>query len=182
MALRLASRLGAAAGSAYRAWATRRVDDTVAGALRAARSTMMRKTYCVLVTGGDGSPPSARVAHPFRPREDWTVVVGTDPSSRKVNEVRRTGHCLLVYEDDRRLAGATVECAAEVVEDPDQSPRHFMPTWRAFWPDGPDDSFVAIVCTPVAIEVWDGMRGITPAPFGRASKRLVRSHDGWREP
>ena len=58
--------------------------------------------------------------------------------------------------------------------------RRFMTAWLAFRPRGStDEGFAVIRCRPHAIEVWDAFRGITPAPFGLRSVRLVRTPGGW---
>jgi general stress protein 26 len=156
---------------------TRVTDDRV---LRAARKTMARKTYCVLVTDGpDG--PGARVVQPHAPDTDLTVHLGTAAGSRKAGDVARTGSAVLVYQDDARAACVVLHCDAEVADlEPAGRERWFMTAWLAFWPRGStDEDFVVIRCRPHTIEVWDALRGITPAPYGLASARLVRTPSGW---
>ncbi len=156
---------------------TRLTDDHV---LRAVPKTMLRKTYCLMVTDGpDGS--NARVVQPHAPDTDLTVHLGTSASSRKASDVTRTGSTVLVYQDDARAACVVLHCDAEVVDlDPAGRERWFMTAWLAFWPLGStDEDFVVIRCRPHTIEVWDAFRGITPAPFGLKSVRMVRTPSGW---
>lgn len=161
-------------GTIYRRWALpRRLRDPQAIAARAWR-LIERKSYCLVVTAGDDGP-SARVLAPLRPRPGGEIWLGTDPRSRKVEQIVRTGRCLLVYEDDRRQACVTLECDARIA-DPSQKAR-FPGFWRAFWPDGAGPEFVNIVCTPTAMEVWDGLAVIAPDPFGRRSARLERGRE-----
>lgn len=156
---------------------TRLTDDHV---LRAARKTMLRKSYCVMVTEGAGGS-SARVVQPHTPDADLVVHLGTGAGSRKASEVARTGSALLVYQDDARAACVVLHCDAEIVDlDPAARARWFMTAWLAFWPLGStDEDFAVIRCTPHTIEVWDAFRGVTPAPFGLKSLRLVRTPRGW---
>ncbi len=156
---------------------TRLTDDHV---LRAVRKTMLRKSYCVMVTDGpDGS--SARVVQPHAPDTDLTVHLGTAASSRKAGHVARTGSAVLVYQDDARAACVVLHCDAEIVDlDPGGRERWFMTAWLAFWPLGStDEDFIVIRCRPHTIEVWDAFRGITPAPFGLKSVRMARTPSGW---
>jgi general stress protein 26 len=158
-------------------WRTRLTDDHV---LRAVRKTMLRKSYCVMVTDGpDGA--TARVVQPHAPDADLTVHLGTASGSRKARHVARTGSAVLVYQDDGRAACVVLHCDAEVVDlDADGRARWFMTAWLAFWPLGPtDEDFVVIRCRPHTIEVWDAFRGVTPAPFGLESTRMVRTPNGW---
>lgn len=167
-------RLAERAGLAYRWWATRRPLPDADTTVDKVRHAMRRKTYCLVVTDGLGAT-TARVVQPHRPADDLSVVIGTSASSRKVAAMRDSGRCLLVYEDDRRATCVVLHCATAVLS-PTDSRRHFMPGWRAFWPDGPGDDFVAVRCIPDTIEVWSGRDRITPPPFGLASLRM--SHEG----
>ena len=156
---------------------TRLTDEHV---LRAARKTMLRKTYCVMVTEGpDG--PGARVVQPHAPDSDLIVHLGTGAGSRKASDVARTGSVVLVYQDDARAACVVLRCDAEIVDlDPAGRERWFMTAWLAFWPLGSTDrDFVVIRCKPQAIEVWDAFRGVTPAPFGLKSAHMQRTPSGW---
>lgn len=187
--------------SGYRRWAlSRRISDP--GEIRALAWRRMRsKTYCLLVTTGEDGP-SARVLEPILPSDELgleaPILLGTDPSSRKVREVIQSGHGLLVFQDDRRRSCVVVECRIRVTPEPardaESNPdpttratgrrRAFRAFWRAFWPAGPDGGqrdFVNLECTPVAVEVSDGLAVVGPGPFGRRSARLERDGAGeWR--
>jgi general stress protein 26 len=183
------SALGRWAGRIVRSVGVRRARAAPADVLTAAVAVMRAKKYCLLVTTTPAGT-NARVVQPFRPRPGSLAVhIGTAPQSRKVAEMRETGEALLVYERDRDAACVVAHCTAEILDDEPARERWFMPTWRAFWPDGPDTvgtrdqpGFVVVRLTPYALEVWDGRRGITPRPFGLASARLERDGDNWRHP
>lgn len=167
-------RLAAArAGAAYRAWALRRSVEEPGLIVRRAGRLIRRRRYCLVVTASE--EPSARVVEPFPPDALGRIVFGTDPESRKVAQIRATGRCLLVYQDDRRRACVTVECDAEILS-PQESTR-FRAMWRAFWPDGPGPDFVNVVCTPTAVELWDGFGVVAPEPFGRVQARVELGTD-----
>lgn len=157
----------------------RRHIDSAEHALWAARQVMRSKTYALLVTDGDDGP-DARVIQPFRPDGSFCIHLGTAASSRKASQVATTGRAVLVYERDRDGACVVAHCTARLHDDSATRHRYFMPLWRAFWPDGPDDDFVVIRCHPQIIEVWDARRAVTPAPFGLRSARLVRNGAAWR--
>ncbi|ACG75085.1 pyridoxamine 5'-phosphate oxidase-related FMN-binding [Anaeromyxobacter sp. K] len=177
----LRDRLGSSLGLLYRRWATARARDGVGAVLRAARATMLRKRYCLLVTLADGVA-HARVLEPFPPDDDFTVWLGTSRGSRKVEQLRKDPAATLAYQDDARGACAVLVGRAEIVEGVSERRRRFKPFWRAFWPEGPDGAeFVLVRFRPERIEVWDGWRGVTPAPFGQRSAMIARAPDGaWR--
>lgn len=161
---------------AYRARAQGRIQDDVPAILGAARATMRRKRYCVLATTS-AHGIHARVLQPFQPREDFSVLMGTSRWSRKVADLRASPVATLIYEDDSSAACVVLQGEARILEE---GKKRFMPFWRAFWPEGPEDpSFVNLLFVPSAIEVWDARRGITPEPFGLVSARVVRAGDGW---
>jgi hypothetical protein len=68
---------------------------------------------------------------------------------------------------------------ARVIDDVEERRRRFMPSWWAFFPDGPEGDYVLIRFEPIRIEVWDAARRITPEPFGLRAARLARSGDTW---
>lgn len=163
----------------YRRWGIRHTDVSAESVLRAARATIGRSRFCVMVTG-TGEQPAARVLQPRRPDAEFVIHLGTSPTSRKAADIRLTGRATLVYTDYRRGAGVTVYAAAGLLNDPTTRRDQFLPIWRSFWPTGPDDrAFVVVRCVPTAIEVWDASRGITPAPFGLAGARIELLDHGW---
>ena len=165
------SRFHAHLGLVYRRWAlSRRLTEPAEIALRAWQ-VIRKQRYCLVVTEREHGP-AARVVEPLRPGQGGRIDFGTDPSSRKVDQILRTGRCLLVYQDDRRRACVTLECEARIA-DPAETVR-FRGFWRAFWPDGPGQDFVNVTCMPTAMEIWDGMAVIGPGRFGRLSTRLER--------
>lgn len=164
----------------YRRRGLRKVNVSVASVQAAALATIRRSRYCTVVTG-DGEHVDVRVLQPRRPKAGLIINLGTSGASRKVEQIRRSAAVVLVYTDFRRGCGVVVHAEAEVLDDPAISRAVFIPIWRAFWPDGPDDpDFVVIRCRPTAIEVWDFSRGITPAPFGLAGARIERHSESWR--
>ncbi|AKU95130.1 pyridoxamine 5'-phosphate oxidase-related FMN-binding [Labilithrix luteola] len=163
----------------YRRWArTKNVDD-VDRILRAARSTMRRKKYCVLATRSvEGI--GARVLQPFPPDDDFGVWLGTSPTSRKTEQLRADSTATLVYEDDGKAACVVLMGNVRIVDARAERVRRFMPSWWAFFPDGPEgDDFVLLRFEPHRIEVWDAARHITPEPFGLRSARLTRRDGTW---
>lgn len=159
----------------YRRWARPRRLTTAPEIAARAWQLISVQRYCLVVTDGEHGP-AARVLEPLRPSAEGEIWLGTDPTSRKVAQIASSGRCLLVYEDDRRRACVTLECTARIA-GPTEPPR-FQGFWRAFWPGGAGPDFVNIVCTPTAMEVWDGLAAIAPEPFGRRAARLERSPGG----
>lgn len=169
------------AGRAYRWWALRRRRASPDAVLQIAMRQVRRTRYALVITEHRGQV-RARVVEPFAPSRDGTIRFGTDPSSRKVLDIRRTGRCLLTYQDDRRRSYVTVECAARVEDWPVTGHPRFMATWTAFWPAGPTpQEYVVVACEPRALEMWHGTAVVGPPPFGRRAHRLEHVDGVWRE-
>jgi general stress protein 26 len=178
----LRTRLARRLALAFRSWARRRARGGVEAVLRAARATMRRKKYCLLVTAGEDGP-DARTLQPFPPGPGLEVWLGTSPRSRKAAQLRADPRATLVYEDDRKAACVTLAGRVELVDGLEERRRRFMPSWWAFWPDGPEgEDFVLLRFRPERIEVWDAARGITPDPFGLRCASLVLRDGAWSQP
>lgn len=177
----LRERLARSLSLLFRRWGQSRNRGGVEPVLRAARATMRRKKYCLLATAGEDGI-AARVLQPFPPEPNLEVWLGTSPRSRKAAQLRADPRATLVYEDDAKSACAVLSGRIELVEDLAERRRRFMPSWWAFWPEGPEaDDYVLLRFTPEALEVWDASRGITPEPFGLRSARLVKRGESWSE-
>ena len=142
---------------------------------------MRRRKFC-LVTTASHDGVSARVLQPHPPDADLGVWFGTSASSRKIAELRRDARATLVYQDDGTAACVVLVGHMELVDAVTVRQRHFMPTWYAFWPEGPTSpDFVALHFIPYRLEVWDATRGITPEPFGLRSACFTRRDGVWGE-
>ncbi|MDX6384092.1 MAG: hypothetical protein QOK48_1665, partial [Blastocatellia bacterium] len=65
--------------------------------LATAREIMKTARYCALITLDSKGRPHARTMDPFAPDENMVVWLGTNASSRKVTEIRRSQHVTLYY-------------------------------------------------------------------------------------
>ncbi len=165
----------------YRTWAQRRHRAGPDAVLRAAWATIRSKKYCLVTTfGHDG--PSARVLQPFPPDPNLGLWFGTSASSRKVAELRADPRATVAYQDDSKAACVVLVGHMDVVESLTVRQHRFMPTWFAFWPEGPTSAdFVVLHFVPHRLEVWDATRGITPEPFGLRSACLTLRDGVWGE-
>lgn len=164
----------------YRRWAMARTDVSLGRVLSAARSTMRRKKYCLLITRSEHGS-DARVLQPFPPEDDFTVWLGTSIGSRKVAQLRHNDAATLVYQDDAKAACVVLVGRVRTVEEVEERRRRFMATWWAFFPEGPAGSdFILLRFEPERIEVWDSARRVTPPPFGLRSAAVAFTDGQWR--
>lgn len=87
--------------------------------LRVARATLRRTRYCFLVTSGQGSWSSARLVEPICNLKDFAFCIGTNPSLRKVREIRANPKVTLAFGNAKENANLVVYGAATLVLDRD---------------------------------------------------------------
>src|SRR5262245_10730103 len=76
--------------------------------IAAAREIMNTTRYCALITIDASGRAQARTMDAFAPDEQMIVWFGTNPLSRKVNEIRRHPRVTLYYFDRENQAYVTI--------------------------------------------------------------------------
>ena len=64
-----------------------------------AREIMTAASTCALITIDEEGQPRVRAMDPFLPESDFTVWFGTNPKSRKVNQIKKNPKVTLYYLD-----------------------------------------------------------------------------------
>jgi general stress protein 26 len=123
--------------------------------LKAAREVIGAARYATLATIDDlGGYPYSRVVDPFEPDADFTIWIGTNAKTRKVQQIGRNPRISLLYFDAPRQHYVALTGSAAVVRDPAEKSRRFKPEWKAFYPNGSSgDDFVLLKVTPLFLEV-----------------------------
>jgi general stress protein 26 len=122
--------------------------------LGAAREVMKQARYATLITIDAGGQPQARVMDPADPDADLTVWIATNPSSRKVGQLRRSSRATLLYFDRATESYVTLVGAATLQNDPAEKERHWQAKWAPHYPDGPRaNSHMLIRFTPRTLEI-----------------------------
>ena len=135
--------------------------------LRAARETVAKVRYCVAATPAADGGVNARVVGAFPPAEDWSVMFVTSASSRKTDEIRRTGRLTLVYQLDPEGAYVALAGQARVDGDTALKARVWTRGLDEWFPAGPDNPDAVVVSLATErIELWSLARGIMPEPRG----------------
>jgi len=75
--------------------------------LAAARAVIAKARYATLATittvTADATQPQARIVDPLAPDSNFVVWMATNPASRKVAEIRKSGRATLLYFDATAL-------------------------------------------------------------------------------
>ena len=131
--------------------------------IRAAREIMAEARYCALITLDAAGRPQARTLDPFLPDENMVVWLGTNPTSRKVGEIRRNPRVTLYYFDREGQGYVTISGIARLVNDPKQKSKWWKDEWKVFYPDRAR-GYLLIAVTPEKLEVISEKRGISGDP------------------
>jgi general stress protein 26 len=127
--------------------------------MASAREIMEAARYCALITVDSKGRTHARTMDPFPPDQDMRVWFGTNPSSRKVAEIRRNSRVVLYYFDPAGPAYVTIAGTARLVNEPREKARRWKNEWKAFYPDR-EKGYVLIAVTPSELEIVSEKKGI----------------------
>lgn len=127
--------------------------------IKVAREIIDATRYCALITLDSAGRAQARTVDPFKPDENFTVWIGTNPRTRKVAANRRNPHVVLYYFDRDAQAYVTLHGIARVVNDAELKMKWVKDEWKAFYPDRAKD-YTLIMVKPEKLEVVDVKKGI----------------------
>lgn len=132
----------------------------------AAGTDIVRKAgYCSLVTLGEDGHPQARVVDPLGPDENFTLWVGTNPLTRKANQIRRDPRVTLLCFEAATSSYVTVLAKAVVVTDAAEKARRWKAAWAPFYSAGSSGTdFMLIRLDPTRLEIVSVARGLAPDP------------------
>jgi len=123
----------------------------------------------VLVTVDEKDNPRARTMSPFTPEENWTIWLGTFPTSRKVKQIKNNPNVIVFYYDSKSYSYVNISGTAKLINDTDLKAKYWKDGWKRFYPDR-DKDYILIEVTPERLEVcsfkyhlfWDE-NGIPPS-------------------
>jgi general stress protein 26 len=133
--------------------------------IAAARDVMQKAVHCTFVTIGADGHPQARIVEPTLPDANFTIWIGTNPLTRKVNQIRRDPRVTLVYFHAASVSYVTVLGHAEFVADTGEKERRWKTSWAPFCPNGFRGSdFMLVRVTPKRLEISSNSRKMTSDP------------------
>lgn len=127
--------------------------------INAAREIMTAAGTCALITLDEKNIPMVRVMDPFLPENDFTVWLGTNPKSRKVNQIKNNPNVTLYYLDKDASGYVVIHGKAILVDDQKEKDDHWKAEWEAFYANKTED-YLLIKVSPESMEVISYPRGI----------------------
>ena len=140
--------------------------------LGAAREIMTAAGTCALITVDQEGRPRVREMDPFPPGDDFIVWFGTNPRSRKVEQIRNNPKVTLYYTETGGAGYVMICGTARLVNEQEEKDRRWKEEWKAFYPDK-RGNYLLIQVTPVWLEVISYTHGITGDPVTWEPPKVV---------
>jgi len=129
----------------------------------AAKEIMTSAGTCALITIDQEGRPRVRVMDPFLPENDFTVWFGTNPKSRKVDQIKKNPKVTLYYLDSDGSGYVMIHGVAQIVDNQKEKEKRWKVEWEAFYPNKLED-YLLIKVSPKWMEVISYTRGIVGNP------------------
>jgi general stress protein 26 len=127
-------------------------DDPDDVLIKAAREIMTEASTCALITLDEEGRPRVRMMDPFKPENDFIVWLGTNPESRKVDQIKQDPRVTLYYEGRDDSGYVMIHGQAQLVSDKKEKEKWWKPEWSAFYSDR-QQGFLLIKVSPQWMEV-----------------------------
>jgi general stress protein 26 len=136
-----------------------------------AREIMTKAGTCGLITLDKNELPMVRVMDPFAPESDFTVWFGTNPKSRKVEQIKQNPNVTLYYVDSDVSGYVVIHGKAQLIDDPKEKKKRWKTEWEDFYPDKPS-GYLLIKVSPDWMEVLSYTHGINGDPVTWQPQRV----------
>ncbi len=114
--------------------------------------------FTTLITVDKNGQPRARIVEPFLPENEYVVWIGTNPKSRKVNQLKQNSKATLHYFDKSKLAYVSLMGNAFLIDDDSIKSKKFKKGWEKFYPNKNND-FLLIKFIPNSLELINLSQG-----------------------
>jgi len=127
--------------------------------ISAAKELMTSTRFCALITLDESGHPRARTMDPFLPEEDLVVWLGTNSSSRKVNEIRNDSRTTLYYKASDESGYVVISGNAYLIDNQEMKKKYWKKEWETYYSDQ-KTNFILIKVVPDKLEIVDYGHGI----------------------
>ena len=115
--------------------------------------TIIDSAQCrILITVDENGKPQARTMSPFPPEENMIIWLGTNPRSRKVQQIKNNPNVMVYYYDTKGESYVSVAGHARIVNDPEKIAHYWKEGWTRYYPD-PEKDYTLIEVTPERLEI-----------------------------
>ncbi len=120
--------------------------------MNTAREIMAASGTCALITQDNEGRSRVRVMDPFPPESDFSVWFGTNPKSRKVDQIKKDPKVTLYYFDSNASGYVMIHGIAKLVNNQKEKEKRWKDDWKSFYPDMPN-GYLLIKVSPEWMEV-----------------------------
>lgn len=106
----------------------------------------------VLVSVDEDGKPHAREMDPFAPEENWTIWFGTNPNTRKVQQIKNNPNVAVFYYDSKSLSYVSINGTAELLNDQKLKQKYWKDYWDRYYAD-PEKDYILIKVVPDRLEL-----------------------------
>jgi general stress protein 26 len=138
-------------------------NETSEKLMTAAREIIESAATCALITLDDNNLPMVRTMDPFTPEADFTIWLGTNSESRKVNHIKNNPNVSLYYQDGDDSGYVVIHGKAQIIDDEQEKQKRWKKEWEAFYPNN-RDGYLLIKVSPEWMEILSITRGINGDP------------------
>jgi len=129
--------------------------------LEIARQIIDSAYFATVITINSKGEAKARIMEPFKPEKDFSIILATNPKTRKLVEIKNNANMTLHYFEKNNPAYITLVGKAEIITDSITKSKYFKKGWEAFYANR-TDAYSLIKFTPKQLEmisIRDGYTG-----------------------
>lgn len=97
------------------------------------RKIIKNAKNCALITVDSEGNAYARTMDPFLPEKDFTIWMATNPSSSKVQQIKRNPKTTLYYFDAKTISYVTLQGNATIVNSKIEKDKRWKTAWKNFY-------------------------------------------------
>lgn len=127
--------------------------------INAAKEIITPSHTCALITLDDEGLSRVRMMETLPIDDDFTLWFGTNPISRKVEQIKNDARVTVYYADATSTGYVMIQGKAILVNDPIEKEKHWKEGWQSYYPNKEKD-FILIKVIPESLEVVSYMHGI----------------------
>lgn len=138
---------------------TKNTDFTKPELIQAAKEIINSTGTCALITQDENGVSRVRTMDPFPPENDLTIWFGTNPTSRKVTQIKQNNLVTIYYRDKDDSGYVMLHGKATLVNSQKEKDTYWKTTWKSFYPNKKED-YLLIKVVPIWMEIVSPPRNI----------------------
>lgn len=108
--------------------------------------------YGTLITIDKEGQPRARVMEPFKPENDFTIWLATNPKSRKVTQIKNNSNVTMHYFDKAQMGYVSLMGKAILINDEKIKFQKWKKGWEKFYKNR-EEAYLLIQFIPETLEI-----------------------------